>query len=84
MSSFEIPDVNVMCNINNHKVILKYIFVTLKLCYHLQGSRLLESNFINNTSMVFGLCLRVRDLSLFFGLPRHPYDANFLCNVLMT
>ncbi|KAF2310136.1 hypothetical protein GH714_006684 [Hevea brasiliensis] len=24
-----------------------------------QGSRLLESNFINNTSMVFGLCLRV-------------------------
>lgn len=25
----------------------------------LQGARLLESNFINNTSMVFGLCLRV-------------------------
>lgn len=30
----------------------------------LQGERLVESNFINNTSMVFGQCLRVRPLIL--------------------
>lgn len=32
---------------------------------NLQGARLLESNFINNTSMVFCLCLRVCKLSHF-------------------
>lgn len=33
MSSFEIPDLNVMCNIDNRRVVLKYIFVTLKLYF---------------------------------------------------
>lgn len=33
MSSFEIPDLSVMCNIDNRRVVLTYIFVTLKLCF---------------------------------------------------
>ncbi|TXG49892.1 hypothetical protein EZV62_025767 [Acer yangbiense] len=33
------------------------------------GSRLLESNFINNTSMIFGLCLRVCRLNSVISIP---------------
>ncbi|KAH9759152.1 kinesin-like protein KIN-6 [Citrus sinensis] len=43
-----------------------------------QGARLLESNFINNTSMVFGLCLRTPDpfsLSL-------PHECDLICSLL--
>ena len=35
----------------------------------LQGSRLLESNFINNTLMIFGLCLRVCRLNSVISVP---------------
>lgn len=41
----------------------------------LQGTRLAESNFINNTSMVFGLCLRVSAFNLFPGSSRHSQDS---------
>lgn len=47
------------------------------LLYHLQGSRLLESNFINNTSMVFGQCLRVGDLNTYSFIYKHPCCAHF-------
>ncbi|CAL9157038.1 unnamed protein product [Musa hybrid cultivar] len=59
-----------------------------------QGARLLESNFINNTSMVFGLCLRV-DFQISFILlifqallehqrnPRKPIEKHFK-NSLLT
>ncbi|TXG52036.1 hypothetical protein EZV62_021205 [Acer yangbiense] len=40
-----------------------------------QGSRLLESNFINNTSMIFGLCLRVCRLNSVIWIPGQPCCA---------
>ncbi|OAY76847.1 Kinesin-like protein KIF22, partial [Ananas comosus] len=46
-----------------------------------QGSRLLESNFINNTSMVFGLCLR--SLLEHQKNPRKPLQKHFK-NSLLT
>ncbi|KAG6750845.1 hypothetical protein POTOM_045360 [Populus tomentosa] len=42
-----------------------------------QGSRLIESNFINNTSMVFGLCLRVRSLLEHQSNPKKPLKMHF-------
>ncbi|KAF9618423.1 hypothetical protein IFM89_001146 [Coptis chinensis] len=58
-----------------------------------QGTRLLESNFINKTSMVFGLCLRVCSLSLCAVLcnsllehqknPKKPIQKHFQ-NSLLT
>uniref|UniRef100_A0A2C9TZP5 Kinesin motor domain-containing protein n=2 Tax=Manihot esculenta TaxID=3983 RepID=A0A2C9TZP5_MANES len=46
-----------------------------------QGSRLLESNFINNTSMVFGLCLR--SLLEHQKNPKKPLQKHFQ-NSLLT
>ncbi|CAL9758277.1 unnamed protein product [Musa acuminata subsp. burmannicoides] len=46
-----------------------------------QGARLLESNFINNTSMVFGLCLRA--LLEHQRNPRKPIEKHFK-NSLLT
>ncbi|KAK2660750.1 hypothetical protein Ddye_007283 [Dipteronia dyeriana] len=46
-----------------------------------QGSRLLESNFINNTSMIFGLCLRA--LLEHQKNPRKPLEKHFQ-NSLLT
>ncbi|KAJ6763215.1 KINESIN-LIKE PROTEIN KIF23 [Salix purpurea] len=46
-----------------------------------QGSRLLESNFINNTSMVFGLCLR--SLLEHQSNPKKPLKMHFK-NSLLT
>ncbi|XP_038715315.1 kinesin-like protein KIN-6 isoform X2 [Tripterygium wilfordii] len=46
-----------------------------------QGTRLLESNFINNTSMVFGLCLR--SLLEHQKNPRKPLQKHFQ-NSLLT
>lgn len=51
----------------------------------LQGTRLLEANFINNTSMVFGLCLRVCPLFVWilssFSSPRiDKYFVFFIFN----
>lgn len=39
-----------------------------------QGERLVESNFINNTSMVFGQCLRLYVLVVTFGVPEKPKE----------
>ncbi|KAK6938972.1 Kinesin motor domain, partial [Dillenia turbinata] len=46
-----------------------------------QGARLLESNFINNTSMVFGLCLR--SLLEYQKNPKKPLEKHFQ-NSLLT
>ncbi|KVI07799.1 Kinesin, motor domain-containing protein, partial [Cynara cardunculus var. scolymus] len=46
-----------------------------------QGARLLESNFINNTSMVFGLCLR--SLLEHQKNPKKPFHKHFQ-NSLLT
>ncbi|XP_020517807.1 kinesin-like protein KIN-6 isoform X2 [Amborella trichopoda] len=46
-----------------------------------QGARLLESNFINNTSMVFGLCLRA--LLEHQKFPKRPFQKHFQ-NSLLT
>lgn len=46
-----------------------------------QGARLLESNFINNTSMVFGLCLR--SLLVHQKNPKKPVEKHFK-NSLLT
>lgn len=45
-----------------------------------QGARLLESNFINNTSMVFGLCLR--SLLEHQRNPKKPFQKHFKSSLL--
>ncbi|KAH9693416.1 kinesin-like protein KIN-6 [Citrus sinensis] len=47
-----------------------------------QGARLLESNFINNTSMVFGLCLRTPIVFLFLCLMPLPHECDLICSLL--
>ncbi|KAG8632319.1 hypothetical protein MANES_18G012000v8 [Manihot esculenta] len=47
-----------------------------------QGSRLLESNFINNTSMVFGLCLR--SLLEHQKNPKKPLQKHFQNSLVLT
>ncbi|KAK0592830.1 hypothetical protein LWI29_026292 [Acer saccharum] len=47
-----------------------------------QGSRLLESNFINNTSMIFGLCLRA--LMEHQKKPRKPLEKHFQDSLILT
>ncbi|CAK9148301.1 unnamed protein product [Ilex paraguariensis] len=47
-----------------------------------QGARLLESNFINNTSMVFGLCLR--SLLEHQKNPKKPFQKHFQSSLILT
>ncbi|KAG5542454.1 hypothetical protein RHGRI_022104 [Rhododendron griersonianum] len=47
-----------------------------------QGARLLESNFINNTSMVFGLCLR--SLLEHQKNPKKPLQKHFQNSLILT
>ncbi|KAL2499316.1 ATP binding microtubule motor family protein [Abeliophyllum distichum] len=47
-----------------------------------QGTRLLESNFINNTSMVFGLCLR--SLLEHQKNPKRPLQKHFQNSLVMS
>ncbi|KAK4859692.1 hypothetical protein QYF36_010078 [Acer negundo] len=47
-----------------------------------QGSRLLESNFINNNSMIFGLCLRA--LLEHQKNPRKPLEKHFQNSLILT